>query len=109
MTTPPPYYILLSHTPLSATKTGPSSSGLAHPIIQYQYQDDSPREFLGSPDEHVIVMDIDPSSGAPRVRSISDDIVVSGLDVEEAPGTVLEDNRSDNMYIVQTIGKVEQQ
>ncbi|TFK76929.1 hypothetical protein BDN72DRAFT_830100 [Pluteus cervinus] len=109
MTTPPPYYILLSHSTLSAAKDGPPSA-LGHPVIQYQYQDDSPLALLPThPSEQVLVMDFDTSTASPSVRSISSRLAVTGLAVEKLPGASADDGetKNDRMYTVETIGGID--
>lgn len=106
---PPPYYILFSHSSVAATTLAANQSNtLAHPVIQYQYADDSPLSLLPqSPDEHVLILDYDPSSQLPVVRSASHEMVVTGLKVSEAPGAAAAAEeggppRNDRMYIIET-------
>lgn len=108
----PPYYILVSHSPLDSQNT---SSTLSHPVVQYHYADDSPLALLPhTPDEHVLVLDytdltssgVD-SASVPTVKSISRNLAVTGVKVSEAPGAAtaheeLQINRNDKMYIVET-------
>ena len=108
----PPYYILVSHSPLDLQAT---SSTLTHPVVQYHYADDSPLALLPhTPDEHVLVLDYTDltssaveSTGVPAVKSISRMLAVTAVKVSEAPGAAaaheeLQINRNDNMYIVET-------
>ena len=98
----PPFYILVAH---NAAGQPQSSSNLRHPAIQYHYADDSPLSMLPQhPQEQVIVLDY-PEDGAPTARSISDDIVVTGLKVEEAPGAGTEDaeGKNDKMFVIETL------
>jgi hypothetical protein len=103
----PPYYILFSHSSISTATPAPSTS-LGHPTIQYHYADDSPLSLLPqSAGEHVLVLDYDPASTPPpTVKSISKNMVVTGLKVAEAPGAAAADEgdvkRNDRMYIVET-------
>lgn len=109
----PPYYILFSHSPLTSPSSVPGapSSSLGHPVIQYHYADDSPLSLLpNTPDEHVLVLDYDPTTGAlttPTVRSTSKNMAVTGLKMAEAPGAAAADEgcdikKNDRMYILET-------
>ncbi|KAF9056349.1 hypothetical protein BJ165DRAFT_1432746 [Panaeolus papilionaceus] len=109
---PPPFYILLAQTSASAPGTGPSPNTLQHPVIQYHYSDDSPLSLLpveSQPAEHVVILDYvagSNSTKASTVRSISKDLVVTGLKVEEAPGAAAGDDghsRNDRMFIIETV------
>lgn len=106
--TQPPYYILISHSSLSSPNQGPLSNSLGHPIIQYHYSDDSPLSLLPQrPDECILVLDHDlQSSALPTVRSISENMVVTGLKVEEAPGAAVaveaDVGKNDKMFIIET-------
>jgi hypothetical protein len=106
MTTEPPFYILYSSSPINTNAAGAPSTSLGHPTIQYYFADDPPISLLPqSPDEHVLVLDFDPTSGAaPTVRSISKNIAVTTVKVAEAPGAAAEDElkRNDRMYILET-------
>ncbi|KAK1223794.1 hypothetical protein PQX77_013318 [Marasmius sp. AFHP31] len=95
----PPYYILFTQAGAST-----SSNTLGHPTIQYHYADDSPLNLLPqSPDEHVLLLDYDPSSTQISVDSTSESMAVTGLKFPEAPGTAaLEEKRNDRMYIIET-------
>jgi len=98
----PPYYVLLAHSSLS----NPPNT-LGHPLIQYHYTDDSPLSLLPNhPDDHVLVLHYDPESpAAPTVQSVSKDLVVTGLRVEEAPGAAVADEtgaRNSAMFIIET-------
>lgn len=101
---PPPYYILCAHSPLSSSTPGALSNTLAHPAIQYHYQDDSPLALLPQhSDEHVLVLDYDPDPNAPStVQSLSKTLVATGLRIEEAPGAATADAKNDRMYIIET-------
>ena len=99
-----PFYVLCEH---SAIHSGPPSNALAHPTIQYHYADDSPLTLWPQhPNEHVLVLDYDPTtSSQPTVQSMSKDLAVVSLKMEEAPGAAAADadgTRSDRMYIIQT-------
>ncbi|KAF8167927.1 hypothetical protein B0H34DRAFT_683674 [Crassisporium funariophilum] len=105
----PPFYVLLAHSSLSSSPAGALSNTLGHPTIQYHYTDDSPLSLLPNhPDEHVLILHHDPSSTATStVQSISENLVVTGLRVEEAPGAALVDEgetRNDKMFIIETTG-----
>ena len=107
MTTEPPFYILCSSSPISATVPGAPSTTLGHPTIQYHYADDSPFVLLPqTQDEQVLVLDWDPNTApasAPTVRSISRNVAVTAVRVAEAPGAAAEDEvRNDRMYILET-------
>lgn len=98
----PPYYVLLAHSSLS----NPPNT-LAHPAIQYHHADDSPLSLLPThPDDHVLVLHYDPESPAtPTVQSVSKDLVVTGLRIEEAPGAAVADEtgtRNNAMFIIET-------
>lgn len=96
----PPYFILYSHS-------DGESSHLVHPAIQYHYADDSPLALLPqTPDEHVIVLDFDPYSAQTlHARSLSKDLLVTGVKAEEAPGSAAEEleGRNNRMHTIQTI------
>lgn len=102
----PPYYVLISHSlPLPST-VGPTTT-FSHPTIEYHYADDSPHNFLPrTPEEHVIVLDFDPSdSTAPTAQSLSLDLAVKGVKVADAPGasTTNEDGpMNKKMYVIET-------
>lgn len=100
----PPYYILCAHSPLSSSTPGALSNTLAHPAIQYHYQDDSPLSLLPQyPDEHVLVLDYDSDPNAQStVQSLSKTLVATGLRIEEAPGAATADAKNDRMYIIET-------
>ncbi|KAK2461778.1 hypothetical protein APHAL10511_006241 [Amanita phalloides] len=99
-----PYYILVAHSPLSSSFPAALSNTLAHPTIQYHYQDDSPLALLPqNPDEHVLVLDYDPHSPTlPTVQSLSKTLAVTGLRIEEAPGAATADPKNDRMYMIET-------
>lgn len=98
-----PFYVLCEH---SAIHSGPPSNALAHPVIQYHYADDSPLALWQQhPNEHVLVLDYDPTTSQSTVQSMSKDLAVVSLKIEEAPGAAAADGdgtRSDRMYIIQT-------
>jgi hypothetical protein len=100
----PPYYILVSHSPLSAQTPGAPSTALCHPVIQYHYADDSPLSLLPqTAGEHVLVLDYDPAS--PNAKSISANVAVTALKVAEAPGAIAAEDelrKNDRMYILET-------
>ncbi|KZT30345.1 hypothetical protein NEOLEDRAFT_1173787 [Neolentinus lepideus HHB14362 ss-1] len=106
--TSPPFYVLVSHSTLSNDTYANVSSTLSHPVIQYQYADDSPLSLLpGSQDEHVLVLDWDPIAvGVPPTgRSLSQSLTVTGVKVTDAPGAGAadeEDKKNDKMYILET-------
>ncbi|KIM48032.1 hypothetical protein M413DRAFT_439733 [Hebeloma cylindrosporum] len=91
----PPYYILLAN----------DGASLGHPVIQYHYADDSPLSLLPThPDEHILVLNYDPST-QPTVQSISQNLSVTGLKLEEAPGAAASDEsgtRNNTMFIIET-------
>ncbi|KAG5644725.1 hypothetical protein DXG03_007854 [Asterophora parasitica] len=104
MSQPPPHYILFSH---SSTNSGAPSSILGHPTIQYHYANDSPLAIWPQrPNEHVLVLDYDPNSTKPpTVQSMSKEMAVTSLKVEEAPGAAAahdNDPKNDRMYIIET-------
>ncbi|KAF5377523.1 hypothetical protein D9615_005247 [Tricholomella constricta] len=103
----PPYYILFSHSHIAATNPGAPSNTLGHPTIQYHYANDS--TFALWPqhsNEHVLVLDYDPTSTKPpTVQSMSKDMAVVSLKVEEAPGAAAandNDPNNDRMFIIDT-------
>ena len=98
----PPFYVLLAHSSLSNTP-----NTLGHPSIQYHYTDDSPLSLLPNhADDHVLVLHYDAkSSAAPTVQSVSKDLAVTGLRIEEAPGAAVADetgSRNSAMFIIET-------
>lgn len=99
--TKPPTYVLLSHSQVSS---GPAT--LIHPVIQYQYADDSPLNILPThPDEHVLVLNHDPAIPEPFVQSISNSLVVTSVKVDEAPGAAADDPhnlRNNSMFVIET-------
>jgi len=103
---PPPFYVLLAHSPLSNVPSGALSNTLAHPVVQYHYADDSPLSiFPTHPDENVLILDYDPVSSQPTVNSISDSLVTTGLMLEEAPGAAADDSkvqRNTSMFVIET-------
>jgi len=98
----PPFYVLVAH---SNAPDGALSNTLGHPVIQYHYADDSPLSLLPShPDEHVLVLNYDHNI-QPTVQSLSKNLSVMGLRLEEAPGAAASDeSRSTNstMFIIET-------
>ncbi|RDB28450.1 hypothetical protein Hypma_015341 [Hypsizygus marmoreus] len=105
--TQPPYYILFSHSSIVASNPGAPSNTLGHPTIQYHYANDSPLALWPQhANEHVLVLDYDPTgTKQPAVQSMSKDLAVSSLKVEEAPGAAAaseSDPKNDRMYIVET-------
>ncbi|KIO18810.1 hypothetical protein M407DRAFT_31524 [Tulasnella calospora MUT 4182] len=110
----PPQYVLIA----SDAARGPASSTLAHPaIIHYQYADDAPVNVIPPPGgQHtILVMEFDESdpTAQPTVRSLSEDVVVSGIKVSEAPGATAArppgtEGRSANpsMYVIETSVKI---
>ncbi|CAL1695995.1 unnamed protein product [Somion occarium] len=108
-----PYYVLVSHAPGASGQTAPSSTTFSHPIIEYHYADDSPRNLLPrEPSEHVLVLDYNVSEGAtPDVKSLSADLAVAGLRIAEAPGAAAhEDGNIPNnkMFVIDTINLPEE-
>ena len=104
-----PCYIFVSNSSLLSTTQAAPSSLLLHPNIQYHYQDDSPLDLLPrSEDEHVLVLDYDPSGDSqPSAKSISNNIAITSLKVTDAPGAVVSSSdefpsKSDKMYIIHT-------
>jgi hypothetical protein len=94
---------MISHSTVNNAAPGAQSSNFGHPIIQYQYQDDSALPLLPQhPDEHVLVLDYDPSSKVPAVKSISRNLVVTGLKVDEAPGAAATDGKNTHMFVIET-------
>jgi len=77
---------------------------LGHPSVQYHYTDDSPLSLLPNhSDDHVLVLHYD--SAAPTVQSVSKDLVVTGLRIEEAPGAAVADEtgtRNSAMFVIET-------
>lgn len=105
--TQPPFYVLFAHSSISTSNLGAPSNTLGHPTIQYHYADDSPLSLWPKhPNEHVLVLDYDPTTTkAPTVQSMSKDLTVSGLKIEEAPGAVADEEnnpKNDRMYIIDT-------
>lgn len=100
----PPYYILVSHSSVNNAAPGAQSSNFSHPIIQYQYQDDSALPLLPQhPDEHVLILDYEPLAQKPSVvKSISPDLVVTGLKVDDAPGAAAADEKNAHMFVIET-------
>src|SRR5262245_34815272 len=102
----PPYYILVSQSPLPPHIPGAPSAALSHPIIQYYYADDSPLSLLPqSVDDHVVILDYHPAAPTPTAKSISRNLAVTGLKVAEAPGAAAADDdlkKNDRMYILET-------
>jgi len=98
-----PHYVLFS-------SHSSSSAALGHPAIQYRYADDSPISLLPRhPDEHVLLLNYDPSSPSSLSGvSTSAKVVVTGVKVEEAPGAAAQEERhNDRMYIIETISNPE--
>lgn len=104
MMSSPPFYILFSHSSISNTSTV-----LGHPAIQYHYADDSPLALLPEADEHVLLLDYN-SESLPIVKTLSKDIAVTGLKLEDAPGAAVADEcevkRNDKMHIIETVAVV---
>ncbi|GLB36327.1 hypothetical protein LshimejAT787_0306150 [Lyophyllum shimeji] len=103
----PPYYILFSHSSIASQNAGAPSSTLGHPTIQYHYANDSPLALWPQhPNEHVLVLDYDPTSNKPpTVQSMSNHLTVASLKVEEAPGAAAaneNDPKNDRMFIIDT-------
>lgn len=103
----PPYYILVSQSSTLNNPSGPASTSLSHPIIEYHYADDSPHALLPQyPGEHILVIDYDPARfQTPAVKSLSADLAVTGLRITDAPGAGVADDepfRNDKMYILET-------
>jgi len=104
---PPPHYVLFSHS-TAATATTPATNTLGHPIIQYQFSDDSPLNLLPQrPDEHVIVLELD-GTGTPQARSLSKSIGIAGVRVEDAPRAADSSEAKDSkMHIVDIMAKLD--
>ncbi len=100
----PPYYVLVSHSSVNSAAPGAPSSNFSHPTVQYHYQDDSALPLLPQhPDEHVLVLDYDPSSqDTPCIKSISRSLIVTGLKVDEAPGAAVTDGKNNRMFVIET-------
>jgi len=99
----PPYYILVSHSSADDAVPGAPSSNFSHPVIQYQYRDDSTIPLLPQhPDEHVLVLDYDPSPRFSTVKNISGKVVVTNLKVDEAPGAAVADGKNNHMFVIET-------
>ncbi|KAI1797805.1 hypothetical protein LXA43DRAFT_982105 [Ganoderma leucocontextum] len=108
--TGPPYYVLISHSQCLNNAGVPTSTSLSHPVIEYHYADDPPASLLPRhPGEHVLVLDYDPGrSGAPIVKSLSPDLVVSALTLADAPGAAVVGEpamANNSMYVVETMPK----
>ncbi|KAI0757074.1 hypothetical protein C8Q80DRAFT_1131881 [Daedaleopsis nitida] len=104
----PPYYVLISHSQ-SLAGSVPASSSLCHPIIEYHYADDPPASLLPQhPTEHVLVLDYESAQSgvaAPTVKSLSPDLIVSGLKVTDAPGAAVAGEpalRNNSIYVIET-------
>ena len=104
-----PYYIFVSNSSLLSTTQAAPSSLLLHPSIQYHYQDDPSLDLLPrSEDEHVLVLDYDPTGlTQPSAKSISNNIAVTSLKVADAPGAAVSGsdelpNKHDKMYVIHT-------
>ena len=104
-----PFYIFVSNSSLLSTTQAAPSSLLLHPNIQYHYQDDPPLELLPrSEDEHILVLDYDPSSlSQPSAKSVSSNIAVTSLKVTDVPGGAASGsdelpNKNDKMYVIHT-------
>ena len=105
MTALPPFYVLVAH---QNTSQPPSSNNLRHPAIQYHYDDDSPLALLPQhSNEQVLVLNSS-DDAQPTARSISEDLIVTGLRVEEAPGAAAAsaeegDFKNDRMFIIEAM------
>jgi hypothetical protein len=110
-----PEFVLVSQSPLPPPQASSSSTGppiapsLIHPLIHYHYADDPPLSLLPPVSgAQVLVMDFDPSSSnPPRVQSLSEDVVVTGVQVTEA-ATEGREGTNSNMYLVETLVPVQQ-
>lgn len=102
----PPFYVLVAQSTVSNIPAGALSNNLSHPVIQYHYADDSPLSILPThSDEHVLVMNYDRLSTQPTVQSISADLSITGLKLEEAPGAALADptgTMNNTMFTIET-------
>ncbi|KAI0257508.1 hypothetical protein BJV78DRAFT_1163223 [Lactifluus subvellereus] len=104
-----PRYVLVSsssRTQLTAA-TGPTTSVLGHPVLQYHYANDSPLCLLPiSPEEQVLVLDYDPLNPAfTRAQSISGSSAVTGIKVTDAPGAGSAEGDvgwSNKMFVLET-------
>ncbi|KAI0348618.1 hypothetical protein BDW22DRAFT_109779 [Trametopsis cervina] len=76
----PPFYILVSHSLTAPFSAGPSTT-LSHPVIEYHFADDSPKDLLPrTPGEQVVVLDYDVShSAVPTAQSFSPALAVKGV------------------------------
>jgi len=99
---------MLMQSTMPLVGASPSTASLVHPIIQYHFADDNPKDILPRHDgEAVIILDYEPGKVAPLVESASRNIAVTGIKVTDAPpsGTPNdgEPRRNDNMFIIETI------
>lgn len=99
--------MLVSHSPTLPSAAGTSTT-FSHPTIEYHYADDSPHSLLPrSPDEHILVLDYDPSSTtAPTAQSLSSELAVKGVKVAAPPragtATSEEGPTNTNIYVIET-------
>jgi len=108
----PPHFILVSQSPLpsGSTASRPSYKSFTHPVIEYHYADDLPHALLPqNPQEHVLVLDYDPTNATPPVaQSLSTDLAVLGVKATEAPasGPATDDSpnpkKNGQIYVIET-------
>ncbi len=80
---------MLMQSTMPLVGASPSTASLVHPIIQYHFADDSPKDILPRHDgEAVIILDYEPGKVAPLVESASKNIAVTGIKVTDAPPSV---------------------
>lgn len=112
---PPRYVLLSSGGPSNAYTASPLLGGspFAHPAsIHYHYADDPPIQLLPPGNDTILVMDVDDIASAPAVRSLSSDVVVTGVKVSQVPGvpSAAPDDMSSNpnMYVIDLAGREKQ-
>jgi hypothetical protein len=99
----PPCYVLISHSVPQTTGSSAVTTSLSHPVIEYQYADDSPMILLPrQADEQVIILDYNPADPInPNAKSVSSSLAITGVKVANAPGAG-EMQENDKMYIIET-------
>ncbi|KAI0079583.1 hypothetical protein K474DRAFT_1591668 [Panus rudis PR-1116 ss-1] len=98
----PPHYVLVSHSSSLNNQSVPTT--FSHPIVEYHYADDSPRNLLPrSPDEQVLILDY-PEQAAPTAKSLSPDVAVTGVKVTDAPGAAGHEGgpKNNKIYVLDT-------
>ncbi|EKM60982.1 uncharacterized protein PHACADRAFT_247247 [Phanerochaete carnosa HHB-10118-sp] len=108
----PPYYILVSQSPLpsGSTASRPPYQSFTHPIIEYHYADDLPHALLPqNPQEHVLVLDYDPTSTiSPVAQILSTELAVLSVKATAAPasGPATDDSpnpkKNGQIYVIET-------